>query len=108
MVSLQNAPVTYIKANFEHLRNNHRKAMKVLSSCAQPAGSSSSTGECLSTMYYNNLGVIHFHMNKPHLGAFYFRKAIQENALAVTEYNSVDPSKYSEMPARVNFTKMAS
>ncbi len=33
-------------------------------------------------------------MGKHHLGAFYLRKAIQENALAVTEYNSVDPRKF--------------
>ena len=43
------------------------------------------TGECIPVMYFNNLACIHFYMHKFHLGAYYARKALQENANALAE-----------------------
>ncbi|KAK2146588.1 hypothetical protein LSH36_595g00023 [Paralvinella palmiformis] len=86
-------PVTYLKANFEYLRNNFRKAMKFLNSMPPSAKLMATSGESLPVMFYNNLGVIHLHLRKHHLGAFYLRKAIHENGLAAKEYNTVDPTK---------------
>lgn len=42
-------------------------------------------GECMPVMYNNNLGCIHFHLSKHHLGAFHFRKAFQENENAIKD-----------------------
>ena len=74
--------VVFLKANFEYLRCNFRKAMKMLGTHPQMY---QDKGECLAMMHYNNLGCIHFHLRKHHLGAFYFRKAIQENENVVRE-----------------------
>ena len=37
------------------------------------------SGDCLPVMYYNNLGCNNFHTRKHHSGAFYFRRAVEEN-----------------------------
>ncbi|KAI0221541.1 CCR4-NOT transcription complex subunit 10-A [Lamellibrachia satsuma] len=82
------APVLYLKSQFEYMRGNYRKAIKVLNTAAQPAPKpTSKTGECLPVMYYNNLAVIHFHVRKHHLGAFYLRRAVQENSKVVKEFS---------------------
>lgn len=91
--SYQSIPVNYLKANFEYLRSNMYKAIKVLNSLPQPGRATSDMGDSTPMMYYNNMAVLHFHLRKHHLGAFYLRKAVQENALAVKEYNTVDPTK---------------
>ena len=67
--------------------------MKIVNSVPQSARSTLESGESLAVMYYNNMGIMHFMLRKHHLGAFYLRKAIHENGLAVKEYNAVDPSK---------------
>ncbi|CEM04325.1 unnamed protein product [Vitrella brassicaformis CCMP3155] len=38
-----------------------------------------------ATVFYNNLGCIHFLMRKPHLACFYFNKAMQANVRARNE-----------------------
>ncbi|XP_060561318.1 CCR4-NOT transcription complex subunit 10-like, partial [Ruditapes philippinarum] len=81
-VQSSNTSVVFLKANFEYLRGNYRKAMKMLGSGPQMY---TDKGECLTVMHYNNLGCIHFHLRKHNLGAFYFRKAIQENENVVRE-----------------------
>ena len=81
-IYFQNMSVVFLKANFEYLRGNFRKAMKMLGTHPQMY---QDKGECLAMMHYNNLGCIHFHLRKHHLGAFYFRKAIQENENVVRE-----------------------
>ena len=83
----QNTPILYIKSNFEYLRGNYRKAIKLLNSAPQSLKTTAETGENLAAMYYNNMGVIHFYMRKHNLGAFYFRKALQENEVCSTEFN---------------------
>lgn len=74
------APSLFLKSNFEYLRGNYRKAVKLLNSSniAEHAGPLK-TGECVRCMFWNNLGCIHFAMGKHNLGIFYFKKALQEN-----------------------------
>ena len=84
---MQNTPILYIKSNFDYLRGNYRKAIKLLNSAPQSLKTTAETGENLAAMYYNNMGVIHFYMRKHNLGAFYFRKARQENEVCSSEFN---------------------
>uniref|UniRef100_A0A8C5G4G1 CCR4-NOT transcription complex subunit 10 n=1 Tax=Gouania willdenowi TaxID=441366 RepID=A0A8C5G4G1_GOUWI len=74
------APSLFLKSNFEYLRGNYRKAVKLLNSTniADHPGPMK-TGECVRCMFWNNLGCIHFAMGKHNLGIFYFKKALQEN-----------------------------
>ncbi|XP_047455219.1 CCR4-NOT transcription complex subunit 10 isoform X1 [Mugil cephalus] len=74
------APSLFLKSNFEYLRGNYRKAVKLLNSSniAEHPGPIK-TGECVRCMFWNNLGCIHFAMGKHNLGVFYFKKALQEN-----------------------------
>ncbi|KAM3614225.1 uncharacterized protein V6R79_011436 [Siganus canaliculatus] len=73
-------PSLFLKSNFEYLRGNYRKAVKLLNSCnvAEHPGPIK-TGECVRCLFWNNLGCIHFAMGKHNLGIFYFKKALQEN-----------------------------
>ncbi|XP_035746598.1 CCR4-NOT transcription complex subunit 10 isoform X2 [Egretta garzetta] len=90
------APSLFLKSNFEYLRGNYRKAVKLLNSAniAEHPGFMK-TGECLRCMFWNNLGCIHFAMGKHNLGIFYFKKALQENDNACAQLGMVssDPGK---------------
>ncbi|KAM3821883.1 CCR4-NOT transcription complex subunit 10 isoform 1-T1 [Vipera latastei] len=90
------APSLFLKSNFEYLRGNYRKAVKLLNSSniAEHPGFMK-TGECLRCMFWNNLGCIHFAMGKHNLGIFYFKKALQENdnACAQLGTSGTDPGK---------------
>uniref|UniRef100_A0A8C0UM50 CCR4-NOT transcription complex subunit 10 n=1 Tax=Cyanistes caeruleus TaxID=156563 RepID=A0A8C0UM50_CYACU len=85
------APSLFLKSNFEYLRGNYRKAVKLLNS----ANILHAGCECLRCMFWNNLGCIHFAMGKHNLGIFYFKKALQENdnACAQLGTGSSDPGK---------------
>ena len=48
----------------------------------------------MSTMYYNDLGCIHFQMHKYNLAAFYFRQALQENNKALSLLPPVEKSMF--------------
>lgn len=89
-------PSLFLKSNFEYLRGNYRKAIKLLNSSniAEHPGFMK-TGECARCMFWNNLGCIHFAMGKHNLGLFYFKKALQENdnACAQLGINTSDPGK---------------
>lgn len=77
------APSLFLKSNFEYLRGNYRKAVKLLNSAnITDLPGFLSTGECIRCMFWNNLGCIHFAMGKHNLGIFYFKKALQENDIA--------------------------
>ncbi|XP_059363404.1 CCR4-NOT transcription complex subunit 10-like isoform X4 [Carassius carassius] len=80
------APSLFMKSNFEYLRGNYRKAVKLLNSSniAEHPGPLK-TGECMRCMFWNNLGCIHFAMGKHNLGLFYFKKALQENDHVCTQ-----------------------
>ncbi|XP_063778373.1 CCR4-NOT transcription complex subunit 10 isoform X2 [Pseudophryne corroboree] len=89
------APSLFLKSNFEYLRGNYRKAVKLLnSSNISEHPGFMKTGECVRCMFWNNLGCIHFAMGKHNLGLFYFKKAIQENDNACAQLStSTDPGK---------------
>jgi CCR4-NOT transcription complex subunit 10 len=91
--SPQGPQLVYLKSNFEYLRGNYRKAIKVLNSALTQSKGTLETGECIPVMYYNNMACIHFHMRKHNLGAFYLRKAIQENENASRDVSNADLSK---------------
>ena len=80
----QSSTALFLKSNFEFLRQNYRKAIKLLNSAPQTSDFRQ-TGESIPVFYFNNLACIHFYMNKFHLGAYYARKALQENQNALSE-----------------------
>ncbi|CAB3987599.1 CCR4-NOT transcription complex subunit 10 [Paramuricea clavata] len=81
----------FIKSNFEYVRHNERKAVKILNSASKD-NQVLKTGESVSAMYYNNLGCLHFQMQKFNLASFYFCRAIAENEKALALIASVDKS----------------
>ncbi|XP_051575668.1 CCR4-NOT transcription complex subunit 10 isoform X2 [Myxocyprinus asiaticus] len=90
----------FLKSNFEYLRGNYRKAVKLLNSSniAEHPGPLK-TGECVRCMFWNNLGCIHFAMGKHNLGLFYFKKALQEN-----DHTCAQLGDSSNGPAAKKFT----
>lgn len=82
---LQGAEGLFIKSNFEYVRHNERKAVKLLNS-ASKHNQVLKTGECVTAMYYNNLGCLHFQMQKYNLASFYFCRAIEENEKALAQF----------------------
>ncbi|XP_068694299.1 CCR4-NOT transcription complex subunit 10-like isoform X2 [Montipora foliosa] len=79
----------FLKSNFEYLRHNFRKSIKLLNSSPKPSDLKE-RGQSVSTMYYNDLGCIHFQLHKYNLAAFYFRQALQENYKALASLPLVD------------------
>ncbi|XP_078253755.1 CCR4-NOT transcription complex subunit 10 [Rhinoraja longicauda] len=96
------APSLFLKSNFEYLRGNYRKAVKLLNSAnITDHPGFLSTGECIRCMFWNNLGCIHFAMGKHNLGIFYFKKALQENDVAcvpLTGTSTDQGKKFSGRP----------
>lgn len=76
-LSNQNVTALFLKSNFEYVRHNYRKSVKLLNSC--PKSSPHVSGQSLAVLYYNNLGCVHFQMGKFTLAGFYFNKAIDAN-----------------------------
>lgn len=72
----QNATALFIKSNFEYVRRNYRKAIKLLNSFPKAQHIS---GQGLTTLYYNNMGCLHLQMGKTALAKFYFDKALTSN-----------------------------
>ena len=91
--SLKTPEALFLKSNFEYLRQNYRKSIKQLNSAPKEDSAIRETGEPISTMYYNNLGCIHFQMHKYNLAAFYFRRALEENDKTLTSFPAKDKSK---------------
>uniref|UniRef100_A0A8C2CJD1 CCR4-NOT transcription complex subunit 10 n=1 Tax=Cyprinus carpio TaxID=7962 RepID=A0A8C2CJD1_CYPCA len=85
--------------NFEYLRGNYRKAVKLLNSSniAEHPGPLK-TGECVRCMFWNNLGCIHFAMGKHNLGLFYFKKALQENDHICAQLGDGTAKKFTGIP----------
>ena len=88
-LSLQTACAQYLKANVEYLRQNYRKALKVLGS-APKNPIAPDTGECLSSYFFNDLGCVHFTLGKYNLAAHYFRKGLEENDAALNGFPPLD------------------
>ena len=89
----QAAEGLFLKSNFEYLRQNFRKSIKLLNSAPKP-NNVMERGESVSTMYYNNLGCIHCQMHKYNLAALYFRRALEENNKALSLLPPVDKSRF--------------
>ncbi|XP_074644755.1 CCR4-NOT transcription complex subunit 10-like [Tubulanus polymorphus] len=84
--------LVFLKSNFEYLRGNYRKAIKVLNTAIQAKGPMENP-ETLNVMYFNNMACIHFHMCKHHLGTFYLRKALAENEAVTRDLRKAVLSK---------------
>ena len=89
-------PTVFLKSQFEYGRGNYEKAVRMLSSTAgHILGPSSSTPvrgplRNAAAMYFNNVGLAHFHLRKHNLGAFYLRRAAEENMKTVREAHGHD------------------
>ena len=88
-ISLQSTCAPFLKANVEFLRQNYRKALKVLGSAPKSALGMES-GECLSSYFFNNVGCVHSTLGKFSLAAHYFRKALEENDAALNGFPPLD------------------
>mmetsp|Transcript_37089 Transcript_37089/g.85688 ORF Transcript_37089/g.85688 Transcript_37089/m.85688 type:complete len:795 (-) Transcript_37089:454-2838(-) len=86
---MRNMTALYLKANFEYLRQNYRKALKLLASChsaddgaaAAAAAGGAQTPQRpavgpLGSMYYNNIACAHHKMRRYHVALHYFQKAL--------------------------------
>jgi len=87
-------PTVFLKSQFEFSRGNYEKAVRMLSSTAphvlNPAASVRGSLRNATAMYFNNLGVAHFHLRKHNLGTFYLRRAAEENMKSVQEAHNQD------------------
>uniref|UniRef100_A0A0B6ZK74 CCR4-NOT transcription complex subunit 10 n=1 Tax=Arion vulgaris TaxID=1028688 RepID=A0A0B6ZK74_9EUPU len=77
-------PVNYVKACYEYLKGNWKKAAKML---GNPPNFhiSPSNGECLAVMYANNQAVINLCLSKPNLAICQMREALRYNEKAIKE-----------------------
>ena len=99
---LQTACAQYLKAHAEYLRQNYRKALKVLGSAPKnPIGPD--TGECLSSYFFNDLGCVQCTLGKYSLAAHYFRKALEENDAALNGFPPLDKGEYLSYTARSHY-----
>ncbi|GLJ14038.1 hypothetical protein SUGI_0224400 [Cryptomeria japonica] len=78
-----------LKAQLEYCRGNHRKAIKLLTTC------SSRAEQGMSCMLWNNLGCIHHKLRKDNIAAIYFKKAYQSIASLGAE-QPLNLSKFSQ------------
>jgi len=72
----QNTTGLFLKCNLEWQRQNYRKAIKLLNNSCQ----SNERDVSVPALYFNNLGCIHHSMRRHQAAAFYFSRALQENA----------------------------
>ena len=94
---LKAIPTVFLKSQFEYGRGNYEKTVRMLSSAAghvlNPSSSTTTVHGPLrnaAAMYFNNLGVAHFHTRKHNLGAFYLRRAAEENMKTLRETHGHD------------------
>ena len=66
----------FLKCQLEYLRQNYRKAIKLLNNSCQPKGEKDLA---VAALYFNNMGCIHHCMGRHAAAAFYFTKALAEN-----------------------------
>lgn len=85
----QNCMALYLKANLEYLRQNYKKALKVLISCHRAeTGGGHRLHEPEGDCYYNNLGCIYMKMSRYHVASLFFQRALHE----------MSPSSANAMP----------
>jgi CCR4-NOT transcription complex subunit 10 len=78
----------FLKSQLEYARGNHRKAIKLL------MASSNRNESGTSSLFYNNLGCIHYQLGKPSTSAAFFSKALKsfqplhnENPLTLSNFS---------------------
>ncbi|XP_065914117.1 CCR4-NOT transcription complex subunit 10-like isoform X3 [Dysidea avara] len=92
--------VAFLKANYEYLRGNYRKSVKLLTS-APKTPLLTDAGQCLPSLYFNNLGCLHYHMGKYSLASYYFSKALYENDSALNDFPPLEKATLSGRPLAV-------
>ncbi|CAF4493566.1 unnamed protein product, partial [Rotaria magnacalcarata] len=89
--NISSTSLTYARANFEYFKENHIRALKILTNNQQTNSSSISLQTNSSHCFYNNLSCIHFHLHKSAFALFYMRRALAENnRLLIEQLNSND------------------
>ncbi|XP_070200539.1 CCR4-NOT transcription complex subunit 10-like isoform X2 [Littorina saxatilis] len=88
---LAGTAVQYVRAYFEYLRGNSKKAQKILTSA--PTTGIPSAGQSLQLMFHNNMACIHLQMRRPHTGAHHLQRAWQENEKAMKEVKATSKGK---------------
>lgn len=92
----QNTTGLFLKSNLEYLRQNYRKAIKLLNNSCQR----SDRDPNVSALYFNNMGCIHHLMRRHTAACFYFTRALQENdALYSGADKSAAPGHKISLPA---------
>jgi len=71
----QNTTGLFLKSNLEYLRQNFRKAIKLLNNSCQKGERDAN----VAALYFNNMGCIHHCMRRHSAAAFYFHRALLEN-----------------------------
>ncbi|CAF4335202.1 unnamed protein product, partial [Didymodactylos carnosus] len=91
--------LSYLRANFEYLKENYQRSLKIITTQINHNEKTLlEIGVSLQTVFYNNLGCIHYYMRKYCFGAFYFRKALTENNRVLMELNKVQSNGISGKP----------
>lgn len=72
----QNTTGLFLKSNLEYLRQNFRKAIKLLNNSCQK----NDRDPNVPALYFNNMGCIHHCMRRHAAANFYFTRALQENS----------------------------
>lgn len=94
-------PTVFLKSQFEYSRGNYEKTIRMLSSTANHVLNSSLSSVIrgplrnAAAMYFNNLGVTHFHLRKHNLGVFYLRRAAEENMKTIIDAHKQDDQQKS-------------
>ncbi|XP_055347078.1 CCR4-NOT transcription complex subunit 10-like [Paramacrobiotus metropolitanus] len=90
----------YLKSQSEYNRGNYSKAMKALNHTAPNANAASSvlSGDCLPSLYYNNMACIHSAMGKNTIATVYFNLALEENTKAMQALQMNGKVDYGQMP----------
>jgi len=87
--NMSSTSLTYSRAYFEYLKENHVRALKILTN-NQTNSPLTTTENRSSHCFFNNLSCIHFHMHKTGFALFYMRRALEENLRFLTEHSSND------------------
>jgi len=71
----QNATSIFYKSYLEYLRNNYKKAIKLLN-----VHQNTNNDKLLPVLFYNNMGCIHYRMKKYNAALYYFTRALKESS----------------------------
>ncbi len=77
----------FLKCQLEYLRQNYRKAIKLLNNSCQPKGEKDLA---VAALYFNNMGCIHHLMRRHRAASFYLSRALHENALLASTHSTED------------------